>query len=179
MKKLIILLCAVAVGFFAQAASVDWSTGPLDGTNGALADDNNFDYGWTYSAIFQIFADNSGTMGAQVGSDIVGTYDWGEITGSASGLATGTTYWIKTIITEDQGGGTTTDMIVGPSQFTTGDSESFATSLNFTTGDGFAGGTSPMSSATWGGGGADVPEPTSGLLLVLGGAMLALRRRRA
>ena len=28
-------------------------------------------------------------------------------------------------------------------------------------------------------GGGDVPEPTSGLLLVLGGAMLALRRRRA
>ena len=32
---------------------------------------------------------------------------------------------------------------------------------------------------TAGGGGTDVPEPTSGLLLVLGGAMLALRRRRA
>lgn len=30
-----------------------------------------------------------------------------------------------------------------------------------------------------GGGSSDVPEPTSGLLLVLGGAMLALRRRRA
>ncbi len=29
------------------------------------------------------------------------------------------------------------------------------------------------------GGSTDVPEPTSGLLLVLGGAMLALRRRRA
>ena len=29
------------------------------------------------------------------------------------------------------------------------------------------------------GGGSDIPEPTSGLLLVLGGAMLALRRRRA
>ena len=29
-----------------------------------------------------------------------------------------------------------------------------------------------------GGGGGDIPEPTSGLLLVLGGAMLALRRRR-
>ena len=30
-----------------------------------------------------------------------------------------------------------------------------------------------------GSGGSDVPEPTSGLLLALGGAMLALRRRRA
>jgi hypothetical protein len=29
------------------------------------------------------------------------------------------------------------------------------------------------------GGSTDVPEPTSGLLLLLGGAMLALRRRRA
>ena len=33
-------------------------------------------------------------------------------------------------------------------------------------------------SKTFGGGG-DVPEPTSGLLLLVGGAMLALRRRRA
>ena len=32
---------------------------------------------------------------------------------------------------------------------------------------------------TGGGGGGGVPEPTSGLLLALGGAMLALRRRRA
>ena len=32
---------------------------------------------------------------------------------------------------------------------------------------------------TSGGSSSDVPEPTSGLLLVLGGAMLALRRRRA
>ncbi len=175
MKKLIILLCAVAVGYFAQAASVVWTTGPFNGSNGALADDNNFDYGWTYSAIFQVFADNGGAAGAQVGSDIVGTYDWGEISATIEGLATGTDYWIKTIITEDTGSATT-DMIVGPAKFTTGESETFPTSLNFSTGDGFAGGTSPMSSATWGGGG--VPEPTSGLLLVLGGAMLALRRRR-
>ncbi len=178
MKKLIILLCAVAVGFFAQAASVSWATGDIVGTNGALADDNDYDYGWTYSAIFQVFADNAGTMGAQIGSDIVGVNAYGNFKGSIDGLATGTDYWIKTIITEDQGGGVTTDMIVGPAKFTTGDSESFATSLNFTTGGGFAGGTSPMSSASWGGGGGDIPEPTSGLLLAIGGAMLALRRRR-
>ena len=41
-----------------------------------------------------------------------------------------------------------------------------------------------MTSSGWtaisgGGGGSGVPEPTSGLLLALGGAMLALRRRRA
>ena len=175
MKKLMIMLCAVAVGFCAQAASVDWTTGDLMGTNGALADDNNFDYGWTYSAIFQVFADDAGTMGSQIGSDIVGSYDYGSFTGSASGLTTGTDYWIKTIITEDQGGGKVTDMVVGPAKFTTGSSESFATSLNFTTGDGFAGGVSPMSSATWG----DVPEPTSGILMLVGLGALALRRRKA
>ena len=31
----------------------------------------------------------------------------------------------------------------------------------------------------WKGGSGDIPEPTSGLLLLVGGAMLALRRRRA
>ena len=179
MKKLIILLCAVAVGFFAQAASVEWATGDITGSNGELADDNDYDLGWTYSAIFQIFADDNGTMGSQIGSDIVGINAYGNFKGSSDALDIGTTYWIKTIITEDQGGGVTTDMVIGPAQFTTASSESFPTTLNYTTGDGFAGGVSPMSSATWGGGGADVPEPTSGLLLVLGGAMLALRRRRA
>ena len=34
-------------------------------------------------------------------------------------------------------------------------------------------------SGTFTAGASDIPEPTSGLLLVLGGAMLALRRRRA
>ena len=34
-------------------------------------------------------------------------------------------------------------------------------------------------SSSYSGGSSGVPEPTSGLLLVLGGAMLALRRRRA
>ena len=176
MKKLMIMLCAVAVGFCAQAATVNWQTGDITGTNGALADDNNWDYGWTYSAIFQVFADDAGTMGAQIGSDIVGVNDYGNFTGSATGLATGTTYWIKTIITEDQGGGKVTDMVVGPAKFTTGSSESFETALNFTSGAGFAGGVSPMSSATWGG---DVPEPTSGILMLVGLGALALRRRKA
>ena len=40
---------------------------------------------------------------------------------------------------------------------------------------------SDLASAGWtkSGGGTDVPEPTSGLLLLVGGAMLALRRKRA
>ena len=166
----------MAVGFCAQAASVSWATGDIIGTNGSLADDNDYDLNWTYSAIFQVFADDAGTMGAQIGSDIVGVNEYGNFKGSIDGLSTSTAYWIKTIITEDQGNGTVTDMVVGPAQFTTGGSESFASSLNFTTGDGFAGGVSPMSSATWGG---DVPEPTSGILMLVGLGALALRRRRA
>ena len=173
MKKLMIMLCAVTVGFCAQAASVNWQTGDITGTNGALADDNDYDYGWTYSAIFQVFADNAGTMGDQIGSDIAGVNAYGNFKGSIDGLSTGTDYWIKTIITEDQNGAKTTDMIVGPAKFTTGGSESFATALNFTTGSGFAGGVSPMSSATW------APEPTSGIRMLVGFGALALRRRKA
>ena len=36
-----------------------------------------------------------------------------------------------------------------------------------------------LPSAGWSAAGSDVPEPTSGLLLLVGGAMLALRRKRA
>ena len=122
-----------------------------------------------------MFADDSGAPGAQIGSDIVGVNNYGNFRGSLDGLSTSTDYWIKTIITE-----TTTDspakvteMVVGPAKFTTPASESFASSLNFTTGNGFAGGTSPMSSATW------APEPTSGILMLVGLGALALRRRKA
>ena len=39
--------------------------------------------------------------------------------------------------------------------------------------------TTDLASAGWTKSGGGIPEPTSGLLLVLGGAMLALRRRLA
>jgi hypothetical protein len=49
------------------------------------------------------------------------------------------------------------------------------TSINFTTGAGFASSGSQWSASGW----QNVPEPTSGLLLLMGVAGLALRRRRA
>ena len=38
--------------------------------------------------------------------------------------------------------------------------------------------TATQDSSNWVGGGGDVPEPTSGLLLLVGGALLALRRKQ-
>ena len=60
-------------------------------------------------------------------------------------------------------------ILAGPKDASWAQGTSAASTLSFGT----------QASATWNSMGEDVPEPTSGLLLVLGGAMLALRRRRA
>lgn len=175
MKQLIIMLCAVAIGFCAEAATVNWSTGDIIGTNGELADDNDYDMGWTYTALFSIYADNDGVKGDQIGESIVGVNNYGNFSGSIDGLATGTKYWIEALITETTDKDVVTQMLVGPSSFTTLESESFSATLDFTSGTGFTGSTSPMGAASWG----NVPEPTSGLLMLVGLGALGLRRKRA
>ena len=192
MKKLLFMLAAVVAAVSAQAAYVDWEyavqeqkTGGTDWTSGhtayllTAAAWNGIKDDVTASALASAATDSSAFY---VAAEAKKTYTYGTGASGSAGirqaegdsgnyyviLATGDGYSIAlnnvaiTAYSDKTGAGTglTPGLVVDEGSPTTGSSISFT----------------PMSSG--GSSGGDVPEPTSGLLLALGGAMLALRRRR-
>ena len=191
MKKLLLLAFAVACAVAANANVVVWNTGtiygPGDGGTG-FSDDPIAPGSTGYTATLYVFADaamtqaidlQSGYSSSTVTADstIEGT------TADVAALAEGTYYGYMTIIDPDgrelRSGGfsfETSDML-GEGNIYLGDGGNGITPTSGSLDDTY-GAFSPTSAWSGGSGGGDVPEPTSGLLLVLGGAMLALRRRR-
>lgn len=164
MKKLIVAATIVCVAAFAQAATVLWSTGDLYGSNGDYISDN-LSAGYTYTAVMTIAAlgDSNGSMNWDA---FEGSYDNAELSTSYTGTLLITEYKDSVAI----------NTISAEATFTTMASASFETSLDWGSGSGFTsfaginGGTGHWSA---------VPEPTSGLLMLLGMAGLALKRKRA
>ena len=200
MKKLITVCAAVAMGFAAQAASVDW----VYSVTGADASDSSLYTGYsaylydkaTWDAVdFAAMAmddilssakDNSDFASKTVGMGSNRTRTWG--THTASGAA-GTTRGIA-VNDKTAGGDAFTGYIV---IFNADKSEYLTQEVAMTTranGDGGSDASTSkptitsanVAAADWkstsGGSSGDVPEPTSGLLLLVGGAMLALRRKQ-
>ena len=185
MKKLMFMLAAVACAAALQAASVvNWNSGTLyapgtdgtgfgdpvaDGTSGYLAT-LLVGTGYSGDSLTGLVTFDSGATSSEVAAGSLSN------TTSAS-LDDDTTYYAQLVIS--YGDSTLTSQIV-----------SFETSALSGSGDPYFGDGGMMiealpgqsldaaygafSSSGW----AAAPEPTSGLLLLLGGAMLALRRRR-
>lgn len=165
MKKLMLTICTIALAAIAQASAVNWSaTGLLD-RNGVAAKDSDLFSTCTVLCTFwdatgdTKLAESTGSFAAALGS----------FSGKWSGAATSTSYYAQLTITDKDGSTLTSDKAA----FTTSGSATY--SINFGTGSKFATETSKFSGATW----SAVPEPTSGLLLLLGVAGLALKRKRA
>lgn len=179
MKKMImaaVIVCAVA---FSQAASVAWTGAGM--TN--YAGDQYYLF-----IVGQNGVESTATITAllDAGSD-VSSYAFGSgkvaANGSANGNATGTigagTYTSFMVLLD---GATADDasnyvLIAGGAKQTVdvGASTAKATFAAMNVSE------IVNNTANWksyGGGGGDVPEPTSGLLLLIGGAMLALRRKQ-
>ena len=178
MKKLIMCVAAVLSACALNAATVDW-------TIGDLFDDN---YESLVGTVTLASADGSFTSGA-VGID--GGAASGSFTGATWGtdpFATGSA-WKMTAKVQDVNGDFYEQVFnVNLGTIDAADERANMAAFEGLTIDAQSAmlpnltlDTTDLASAGWTktGGGTDVPEPTSGLLLVLGGAMLALRRRRA
>ena len=166
MKKMLIAVCAIALAAVAQAATVNWSATGLTDRNGTAVKTSDL---FTSCSVVAYFYDASGeTLLATVDNGTF-TQSLGSFKGSWTGSATTTSYMAEMVITDKDGYTLTSDKAA----FQTSASATY--SINFGLGTGFTDKTSKFSSASW----QAVPEPTSGLLLLLGMAGLALKRKRA
>ena len=193
MKKIIFALAAAVLAVGVQGAAIDWKMGTSIkapnadgsiGTSNAGAGTLSM-YVWlvdqaTYNAATadSILAGYSGQLGTATGS----------VTGKAGNVGgTVTTDGLAFSATEN-----TPYYALVLTQYTSGETEMFiankattmintagtkASVLNLAKNWGGAGGPA-ITGWVKAGGGGDIPEPTSGLLLLVGGAMLALRRRQ-
>ena len=194
MKKLIVLFAVTALGLSVTAASMDWNMTVASTAKG-------------YQTMFFDYADLAAIQGildaGGTGTTVLDALK-GYAIGNASGTQTFATGSKSTSLSSQLFSGVDkgTDMFAVVfdtkstaaiiDEMTYGISGKFSTSSYIYDGNADPPESSPgtfsfglasgLTAGTIGGGSTpseDVPEPTSGLLLVLGGAMLALRRRRA
>ena len=171
MKKILIAVAAVITAVACNAAAVNWQSGAV-----YKATDNTTKVGkgaTDYLVTIAFFTDAGGASAVTglVGDLSVGTAGTGsKYGGTVEGFAASTKYYTQLVITTD--GYEAKSDIVAFTMPGTGD-----TTINFAEGDGFdvVYTFSTANAGAW----QAVPEPTSGLLMLLGLAGLALKRKRA
>ena len=172
MKKLMIAFAAVAMAACAQAAAISWSSGGMKDYAGTVMKNYN-----TYTAICSFYTfdgstytDVSESMGGSLTSTSAtkqGVYSGAT---AATGIESGT-YYAKLVITGTDGG-KEWSIASDYTEITYDATAISGQTINFQ-----SKGTLVNSGTNYGW--TNVPEPTSGMLLLLGMAGLALRRRRA
>ena len=174
MKKLMIMLAAVAIGFSAQAAvAITWQTG----TGIKDANGNPFTTANTaYTASIAFFTDAAAkTPITFTPGGTISTKSYVTKGGKGFGDSTGATFdagTYYTVITISDGN---KEWKSDVGSFTIAPGATSASTINFTSGLNM-GGSSLINSNAYA---PIVPEPTSGILMLVGLGALALRRRRA
>jgi len=167
MKKLLVLAAAIVAGVVANAASFKWTA-----SNAYASDGTTLYNGSATLYAYVSTADASTAFAVTTATLVNGTIKSGEgytITGltfNSDLMEVGTTYTAYMVIVDGDKAFTSTTKSVAPNVSTT-QTIGFG-SLK----------TATQSASNWAST-SPVPEPTSGLLMLLGMAGLALRRRRA
>ena len=196
MKKLMIAACAIALAGVVQAASYTWnSLSPLYTYDSADPDWPTVAAGTTAYFVFATAYSQTDLL-----SDFVaGTVDYTKLSAAGNGAITAdgtinptsasgdytTAQQAYFVVFQDDKNMFVSGEVTAPYDALSGANVTFdydqveglwtGTSLNAS--DGYAGGAWYAASSS--GGGESVPEPTSGLLMLIGAAGLALRRKRA
>ena len=168
MKKMIMFACVALAAAFANAAAVEWSVSGLQAADGKTPGDYSYIFlcDTTEADITAALKDGTLTGGVSATS----ATKRGVVTWSAAGTST---------TTADLGGDVTGYLVVLDTASEMYALQTKVAQVSDATGKASfsfsAAGTTPSTPTGHGGG---VPEPTSGLLLLVGGAMLALRRKQ-
>ena len=172
MKKLMILVAAVAIATVTQAASVAWSmTSAKDETGASMGGSA------LYTCVLTFWADNAGAVGSVIST--TGLTDTTAAMSKYAGttgdsFAGGSTYWVQAVLSKNDG---TAKLTSSVASFTLDASPEYT--INLATGAGMTGGLPAINFAKENWQTTSTPEPTSGLLLLLGMAGLALKRKVA
>ena len=180
MKKLIMIAAFALAACAADAGAVAWNTGALylpnaDGTWSATRATATTPSAW--SVVVTFYADNDGSKGAAL-TGITGTSSTtvggtgGMNATTSDSFAASTRYWVNAVITYTSDAGVQT-MNTLDGYFTTKNQGNTTVGFQLTTALNqkiLVKGTTNFTA---------VPEPTSAMLLLLGVAGMALRRRRA
>ena len=183
MKKLVIMCIVVAAACVAQAAAVQWNSGTLylsDGTTKAVKDDvtalfwesttDSFS-GLTAADLYAAKDNTSSITGYQKTQNSTALSALNLTSGTA--YASGTDVYSAILYINNKEGGYMASfghVQAGTTKITVGD-------MSVYDGGSYLGvNGSAIDTSNWGSG---APEPTSGLLLLVGAGLLGLRRKRA
>ncbi len=184
MKKLFVIAAAAGLSFAATASTVTWGVG-----SGSVIDSSKITEGTFYLMYASTAFDSSKLTGESFSAETLAAAGLDKTFDTFAYSSTGTTYKKNNAITP-----TSTGVAAGNGKtvyevLISSDGKNIAwgsTTMNLAAATGLnqqktldASGFTYVTAGGGGGGGSgDVPEPTSGLLLLVGAGMLALRRKQ-
>lgn len=164
MKKIIVIAVTALVAVVTNAATVNWQLAGVKDIDGNLIGATS----GKYTAVATLFDSTGATELKSV--TVTTSNAMSLMAGSFADTALSTSYMTQIVLTDASGNTLTSEKAA----FTTSASATYT--INFTNGTGFSTKTAKVDYAA---GWVAAPEPTSGLLLLLGVAGLALKRKRA